>query len=129
MCSAWSNAGTQTITDADIRFGAVSGDDILKVNSTATCGIFNFGTIGTGANYVLTTSGSDAADFSNSTVTWNPTNLTLVFTLGTLTSGSANIQTNVTVGKPDYTAVAAMKDLGGNAVSATKFTSGSTSGF
>jgi hypothetical protein len=92
---------------------------------TATCsGNGNFGTVGTGANYV-----NGNVTFTGSTVKWNPTTDTLTFTLGTVGTGSNNIRTGVTGGKPGYTASGNAKDVFGNAVSTAVFTSGTTSKF
>ncbi len=123
ICSAWSNSGIQTVSNATITFTSGAPDSFTATSST--CGGGNFGTVYTGsANYVTGT-----VTFTNSTIAWNPNNDTLTFTLGTLATGGANVGTNVTAGTPGYALNAAVTDLFGFPASTTRLTSGSASGF
>ena len=125
ICSAWTNTGTQTVTNATITFTNSANNDTFAATSATCTGTGNFGTVSTGGNYISGT----VVTFTGSTITWNPTTDTLTFKLGTLGTGSANRHTGVTAGAPGYTASANVTDLSGVPVSTSTFTSGSTSGF
>ena len=120
ICSAWTNTGTQTVTNATISFTAGTNATFTATSTTCT-GNGNFGTVSTGANYVTGT-----VTFTNSTITWNPATDTLTFKMGTAGTGT---RTNVTAGAPGYTASANVSDESGIPVSTAAFTSGSNSGF
>ncbi len=124
ICSNWTNTGTQTVTNATITFANGGTDDTFTATSGTCTTNDNFGTISTGGNYV-----SGTVTFTGSTITWNPTTDTLTFKLGTVGTGSGNRNTNVTAGKPGYTASANVTDMSGIPVSTVAFTSGSSSGF
>ncbi len=120
ICSAWTNTGAQTVTDATITY-TNGTTDTFAATSASCSGAGNFGTVST-ANYVLNT-----VTFTNSTITWDPANDTLTFTFGTRTSGV--IRTGVLSGRPGYTLNSAVTDLNGIPANTTTFTSGINSGF
>jgi hypothetical protein len=125
ICSAWNNAGIQTISDATITVTNGTTDSFTA--TSPSCGGGNFGTVALGANYV---SGTGTLTFTGSTIAWNPNNDSLTFTLGTQhTSGLVTVVTNVGTNFPAYTADPDMADQSGNAVDTTKLTSGTKSGF
>ena len=122
ICSAWTNTGTQTVSNATISFTAGANATFTATSATCT-GNGNFGTVSTGGNYVTGT-----VTFTNSTITWNPATDKLTFTMGTA-GGSGTRSFNVTAGAPGYTASANVNDGSGIPVSTAAFTSGSNSGF
>ena len=126
ICSAWSNTGIQTVSDATITVANGSSDSITATSSS--CGGGNFGTVLLGSgNYV---SGTGSLTFTGSTIAWNPNNDTLTFTLGAQhTIGLVTVGTNVTGGFPAYAADTNMADQSGNAVDTSQITSGTKSGF
>ena len=122
ICSGWSG---NTLSNATITFTNSGSNDTFAATSPTCSGNGNFGTVGTGSNYVTGT-----VTFTGSTITWDSTNDTLTFTLGTVTNGTKNnVATNVTAGKPGYTASGNVTDNAGIPLSTTAFTSGVTSGF
>jgi type II secretory pathway pseudopilin PulG len=129
LCSGWSNSGTLTqTTSATITLtNTSSSNDTFAVTSATSCtGGGNFGTVATGGNYLGGTVGS-TVNFTSSSVTWNPTNDTLTFTLG---NPSGTLLTGVTAGDPGYKASGTpAKDVYGNVLTTTQFTSSTTSRF
>jgi hypothetical protein len=119
ICSAWTNSGLQTLTNATVTLTNSGGKDLLSV-ATASCS-FNFGSQQVG-DYV-----SANASFTSSTVAWDPTAKTLTITLGTTASGA--LKTGVATFKQVYTPVAAITDLVGNTMATTAFTDTTATGF
>jgi hypothetical protein len=120
FCSAWTNSGTQTVTNATVTVTNSSASDTLSV-TTPTC-TFRFGSVMAG-DYV-----SANVTFTSSTVRWDPTARTLTITLGS-TTATTTLRTNVNPVAPRYTPVATLTDLAGNAMAATQFTDSTASGF
>ena len=117
------------MTNATITFTNHNTGDTFTATSASCAGGGSFDTsIATGGKYVKGT-GTGTVTFIDSTIAWNPTNDTLTFTLGTLNSGSTNVNANVTAGDPGYTANGNATDISGVAVSTAPFTSGTSSGF
>jgi hypothetical protein len=119
FCSAWSNAGPQTLSDVTVTITQSGTTDGLTVG-TPSCTL-HLGTIVPG-DYVSATT-----TFSSSTVSWNPATKQLTITVGTYVSGT--IRTGQAATKPKYTPDSALSDLAGNTVTATTFTDNTTSGF
>jgi hypothetical protein len=125
LCSAWSNgAGTQSLTNVTVTIGDAGASDTLSLTS-ATCSLPAW-TLVIG-DYVGG-GGATSATFTNSTLSWDPVAFTLRIELGSLAS-SNTIKTGVTAIKTTITPATSMVDLAGNAMAATKFTAGTTSGF
>jgi prepilin-type N-terminal cleavage/methylation domain-containing protein len=122
ICSTWANTGSQTVTNATIT--VTTGSSLTATSSTCGAGGSHFGTVSTAA-YVKST----GATFTNSTITWNPATDTLTFTLGTVGTGAANVNTNVTAGKPGYTPDTNMASISSVPVTTGLFSSGTVSGF
>ena len=126
ICSAWTNSGIQTLSNATITFanGTFGNPDSFTATSSS-CSASNFGTVYSGSTGYV----SGTVTFTNSTIAWNPNNDTLTFTLGTLSSGSGNVHTGVAAGDAGYSLSGSVSDINGFPGSTTTFTSGSASGF
>ncbi|MBV8560014.1 MAG: hypothetical protein JO050_04535, partial [Acidimicrobiia bacterium] len=126
MCAAWtSNSVNQSVTNATVTIGDSGSNDTLNV-STATC-TFHMGTIVIG-DWVQS-GGANAATFTNSTLLWNPVAKTLTITMGTLSTGVANIRSSGTAIAPKYTPDTAIADIAGNTMANTQFTDSTVSSF
>ncbi len=119
LCSAWTNSGTQALSNVTVTITNNKGNDPLTV-STPTC-TFNFGSNITG-DYTSAT-----ATFTNSTITWTPATNTLTITLGAPASGT--LRTGVATKAQVYTPASGITDLAGNALSTATFTDGAPTGF
>jgi type II secretory pathway pseudopilin PulG len=122
ICSAWVNNGTtQSMSTATIQITHASSS-ALSVSAATACGsTVNFGATALGADY--TSSGT--MNFTNSTISWNPSTYTLTFALGTPSGSAAAVVGNHI---PTYTADPQMADLSGNQVSSAVL-SGTSSAF
>jgi hypothetical protein len=127
FCTGWVNTANQTISGAAIvvQIANTGTNDTLTISSVGSnCGgIFHFGSVTLGGNYVsATTTFSSAAG----ALLWNRTAHTLRITLGT---PSATALTGVVTGTPVYTPDSALKDIAGNTISTTPFSAPATSRF
>ena len=121
FCSTWSNNGTaQTLTGASAELQQNGASDTIgNVSVTVATGCggqLAFGTVNTGGNYLQ---GGTSAVFANSTVKWDPTNKTLMLTLGAVTAGtSSGLNTGISPTKAaTYTEpTTGLKDVLGNLI-------------
>jgi hypothetical protein len=100
FCSAWtSDSATQTITGATLTlsYSEATTGDTLTVSAAPAC-TFSLDAFGAGANYLT----SDSVTFTSSTVTYDPSAMTLTLTLGA-PSSMATLKTGVVAGKPSFT--------------------------
>ena len=120
FCSAWTNSGTQTLTDATINISnrADGGNDGLGLTSPSC--VFNLGAVYLG-NY-----SSNNPTFTSSTVSWDPATFRLTVTFGALANGS--IRTGVQQIRARYLSTATIRDVAGNAMPTTIFTDPAFSG-
>jgi hypothetical protein len=123
LCSSWTDGSLQSLTNATVTWSDNGSNDTFTTASTSCSGGGAFGKVSSGANYIP--AGGSAA-FTNSTVTWNPSNKTLIIKLGTLVSGSVQ---SAAAGKPGYTPNSGIIDVVGNSLSTSTFTSLTVSGF
>jgi hypothetical protein len=130
FCSTWSNGSTQTLTGSGvvgITIADGGSSDALSVTAVGSnCGgtaNFKFGSVNLAANYVSVS--TLFSGLTASSLVWTPGANTLRLTLGT----GNGTQTSVPVSTPVYTPNAALKDLAGNAMTASAFSAPATSRF
>jgi hypothetical protein len=131
ICSSWtatsqtqlSGNGQVTVTITDN-----GSNDLLSVSTASGC-TPNVGSVALGADYVSGTATFSGSGSGKSTIGWSATNQQLTISLGAVATGSGNVRTGVTAGKPSYTPASGIADLAGNSLSTGTFTSGSATGF
>jgi hypothetical protein len=128
--STWNNAGTQTLSGSGItaQIANSSSNDVLTISAVGAtnCGgvAFRLGSVKLGGNYVTTTDTYSGT----SQLTWDPTARTLTVKLGTVSNVLA-VSFGIAAGTPIYTPSSSLKDIAGNAMSATAFSAPGTSRF
>jgi hypothetical protein len=122
FCSGWVNNGSD-----QTKSGSAGGVVVTITNNgtsdtlsvTASGCTFHLGSVALNADYVSSTSTFSGNGGNASSITWNPTLLTLTITFGTPASGSQN--PGVPISTPSYIPDAVLKDLAGNAIAAGPF--------
>jgi hypothetical protein len=128
FCTAWTNSGTQTLTNATVNVGQNSGSDYLNVTTpSCTFRLSNGNDRLLTADYVAGGT-AQSATFTPSTVTFDPATNRLVITLGNLATFNT-INTGVVAAAPRYNPNTNLTDLAGNTMATTLFTDPEVTGF
>jgi hypothetical protein len=127
--STWNNSGTQTLSSGvTVQIANSASNDVLTISAVdaANCGgaAFRLGSVKLGGNYVSST----VTYSGTSQITWDPTARTLTVKLGTVSNVLA-VSLGIAAGTPVYTPSSSLKDIAGNAMSATGFSAPGTSRF
>ncbi|MGO4250507.1 Ig-like domain-containing protein [Paenarthrobacter sp. RAF54_2] len=130
MCSAWtSDTATQTISGNNQVTVTVNSSNSLSVSvSSSACSTFRLGTVALVGNYETSGSLTFKGSGSNASVLqWNPTAKTLTMTLGSMT-GTPN-STAQSAAAAKFTPASGLRDIVGNPLATTQFTSPTASRF
>jgi Concanavalin A-like lectin/glucanases superfamily/Putative Ig domain/Bacterial Ig-like domain len=121
ICSAWSGTGDQTLGGNGVVVTITNngGNDLLTVTS-GSCTL-HIGSIATGNDYVSSTATFSGSGNNQSKVAWKASTRTLTIAIGRQTGGTLN--SGLAAATVVYTPDAAIKDVAGNAITTTPFSS------
>lgn len=101
ICSGFNADPTVTQTATGLALDFAGNPNVISVTNGGTCQTSGLGTLQVGGNgNGRYTRGGQALQFTNSTLTWNPTERTITVTFGTTTN---NTNTNVAAATAVYT--------------------------
>ncbi|MEY9778493.1 hypothetical protein [Arthrobacter sp. MW3 TE3886] len=133
ICSDWAAGASGTLKGNNDVTVTISSRNVLTVavNSSA-CATSRIGTVGLGAGTAYGPATGTATYKGNgsnaSTVSWDASTKKLTITLGALATGTPNGAEQVAAA-PSYTPPDGIKDIAGNSLALTSFTSPTTSRF
>jgi hypothetical protein len=121
ICSAWSGTGDQALGGNGVVVTITNNgsNDILTVTSSSCT--LHIGSIATGNDYVSSTATFSGSGNNQSRVTWKASSRLLTISLGRQNSGTLN--TGRSAATVVYTPDAAIKDVAGNTITTTPFSS------